>query len=454
MRKVTLLLSLLWSVTIMTAQEDGPKPIKLSKEEQQLVQSNNDFAFRLMREAQTVDSRILSPLSITYALGMLNNGAAGETQKQINEVLGFGEAGADGINQFCRKLLTEAPGLDKETKVSIANTIFVNQGMGYALQEDFIDKANKWYDAQPENRNFADGETRDVINKWGSDHTEGMIKEILTEDEFDPYAVSYLLNALYFKGMWVNKFDKTNTQDEVFNGGIKVPMMHITAPESIEGCEFEYTANDLYQAVKMPYGNRAYLMTVFLPRQGKSISDVLAELDGKSWQFSGKLSYVDLKLPRFETSTNIDLEPIMSALGMPKAFTPEAEFPYFCNVDNHIGLMKQVAKIKLDEEGTEAAAVTIIGEKATGMQEKPFVTFHATRPFLYIISEQSTGAIFFIGQYTGDGTTGIGDAARLKSKEESIKNHEDGTKYNLNGQRLQASPTKGLYINNGKKILR
>jgi serpin B len=433
------------------AQDNEPKEIKLNKAQQQLVQSNNDFAFRLMREVQTEDSRILSPLSITFALGMLNNGAAGVTQQEINNVLGFGEAGADGINQFCRKMLTEAPALDKETRVAIANNIYMNRP--YELKDEFAKKAFEYYDAQPESRDFADGQTRDVINKWGSDHTEGMIEEAIKEDEFNPNAVSYLLNALYFKGMWNNKFDVKNTTDEVFNGGIKVPMMHIIANETGEGCEFEYIENDLYQAIKLPYGTGAYLMTVYLPRQDKTVKEVLETLDGKSWQFNGRASYIDLKLPRFETSTDIDLKPVMSALGMPTAFSEDAEFPDFCNQSTFIGMMKQVAKIKVNEEGSEAAAVTII-EMDKAVSYHDMYKFHATRPFLYIISERSTGSIFFIGQYTGDGTSGIGDAARLMNKEERIKKNEDGIKYNLNGQRLTTPPTKGVYISNGKKILR
>ena len=451
MRKFTLLVTALMTAVVTMAQDNEPKEIKLNKAQQQLVQSNNDFAFRLMREVQTEDSRILSPLSITFALGMLNNGAAGVTQQEINNVLGFGEAGADGINQFCRKMLTEAPALDKETRVAIANNIYMNRP--YELKDEFAKKAFEYYDAQPESRDFADGQTRDVINKWGSDHTEGMIEEAIKEDEFNPNAVSYLLNALYFKGMWNNKFDVKNTTDEVFNGGIKVPMMHIIANETGEGCEFEYIENDLYQAIKLPYGTGAYLMNVYLPRQDKTVKEVLETLDGKSWQFNGRASYIDLKLPRFETSTDIDLKPVMSALGMPTAFSEDAEFPDFCNQSTFIGMMKQVAKIKVNEEGSEAAAVTII-EMDKAVSYHDMYKFHATRPFLYIISERSTGSIFFIGQYTGDGTSGIGDAARLMNKEERIKKNEDGIKYNLNGQRLTTPPTKGVYISNGKKILR
>ena len=177
MRRFTLLVTTLIATLVALAQENEPKSISLTQEERQLVEQNNDFAFRLMREARTNDSQILSPLSITYALGMLNNGAAGKTQQEINDVLGFGEAGADAINRFCRKLLTEAPTLDQTTKVSIANTIYVNNHWNFVLQEPFVEKAQQYYDATPESRDFYDGKTMGVINQWASDHTAGLIKD-------------------------------------------------------------------------------------------------------------------------------------------------------------------------------------------------------------------------------------------------------------------------------------
>ena len=415
----------------------APKEIELTDGERQLIASNNDFAFNLFRKARGEESSVLSPLSITYALGMLNNGAAGQTQDEINQTLGFGEAGADAINAFCKKMLKEAGELDYRTKSLIANTIFVNEGLGYLLQDGFIKKANDYYNAQPQNRDFGDGETMNVINQWASDHTEGMIPEVLKEDTFNPWAVSYLLNALYFKGAWSSPFDAANTKEEPFGGGEAVPMMHKT------DTEFEYDENDLYQAINLPCGNGAYRMSVFLPREGKSVGDVLDALNGNKWQVKGGYHEVDLKLPRFETDTNQDLIDIMSALGMPTAFTEIAEFPYFCNVPVYIGKMFQVAKIKLDEEGTEAAAVTVIGMDATSAPE--IAQFHATRPFLYIISEQSTGAIFFIGQYMGKVPTGVA-APRIQ------QTAEEGAIYNLAGQRVDGS-YKGLVIQNGKKLL-
>lgn len=416
---------------------DAPKEIELTAGEKDLIASNNDFAFNLFRMARGEGNSVLSPLSITYALGLLNNGAAGQTQQEINQTLGFGNVGADAINAFCLKMLTEAGTLDSKTKALIANTVFVNEGLGYQLQDGFIEKANTYYDAQPQNRDFNDGETMDVINQWASDHTMDMIPKVIDKDSFNPWAVSYLLNAIYFKGAWSHPFDAAETQEEKFAGGSKVPMMH-------RYMSVDYTENDLYQAVNLPYGNGAYKMTVFLPREDKTVGDVLEALNGSNWQVKS-LSYdgVDVKLPRFETENNINLVKTMSDLGMPTAFTLSADFPYFCNMPVFIGNMFQVAKIILDEEGTEAAAVTVIMVDTTGGPMPRTAEFHANRPFLYVISEQSTGAIFFIGQYMGSVTADISAPQHQLVPADQL--------YNLQGQRLSAPPARGLYILNGKK---
>ena len=383
----------------VSPEENERKSVSLTRSEQELVTANNDFAFNLFRVADAQNSTILSPISITYALGMLNNGAAGETQAQINKVLGFGETGAEGINAFCKKMLTEAPNLDKSTKVLISNTIYMNKG--YELKPLFVSKANDCYHAEPETRNFADGKTLDVINQWASDHTEKMIEKVLDKDSFDPSVISYLLNAIYFKGAWTEKFDKENTRDEAFKmetGEEKqLPIMH-------QEQEFYYAEDDDCQVLRLPYGNKAYSMTILLPKEGKTVRDLVKTLNKDTWERYQRIgsAIVDVKLPRFESNTDLTLDKIMVTLGMPNAFNPNlAEFPEFCNVPTYIDMMKQVARIKVNEEGTEAAAVTVIFVKLANAAPRR-VSFHATRPFLYIISEQSTGAIFFIGQFMGN----------------------------------------------------
>ena len=450
-----LLVAMLTTTIAFGDSQYEKKTIHLTEAERALVVSNNNFAFRLFKEARKDKDLLLSPLSITYALGMLNNGAAGQTQQQIQQVLGF--SNADEVNAFCRKMLTESVGLDQETKVNIANTIYVNQGLGYQLQDGFAQKALQYYDAIPEARDFADGQTMQVINQWASDHTQGMIPQVLDADSFDPMAVSYLLNAIYFKGVWTMKFDVDNTVEELFvpeqagssqssdaaPSAVAVPMMH-------QWNDFAYAENDLYQAIRLPYGLGAYQLTVFLPREGHTVSDVLAQLDGENWQFKGSSYHVNLKLPRFETDVDVNLKDIMSALGMPLAFSSsQAEFPYFCNASIFISLMKQCAKIRVDEEGSEAAAVTIIGTKETAILDPKEVVFHASRPFLYMISEESTGVIFFIGQYMGknDKLT----ASLMPSVSKGTDHQEI---YDLQGRRVEGTClSPGIYISNGRKAI-
>ena len=413
-------------------QKPNPEDYQLTRSELEMVDQSNNFAFNFFREVTAeygiisprgciapedydekvaMGNNILSPISIIYALGMLNNGATGETQQQINKVLGFADTGAEGINTFCKKMLVKALYNDEDTKLNIANNIYFNTNTGSELNPTFLKLAKENYEAEPELRDFNDGKTMDVINQWCSDHTEKMIEKVLDENSFNPWAVSYLLNAIYFKGNWRSQFEEADTQEETF--GLpetevgqysellkKVPMMH-------QNNLLRYTENDVCQAVKLPYGNGSFAMTVLLPLEGKRIYDVLQTLTADSWTqqycWMGD-AIVDLKLPRFEADTDLYLNGIMSRLGMPKAFTSDAEFPNFCNMDTYIGMMKQKAKIKVNETGTEAAAVTIIGVEATSAGPEPeprHVNFHATRPFIYVISDETTDAILFIGQYTG-----------------------------------------------------
>ena len=374
--------------------------LNLTNSELKLVDETNNFAFNLFRQVAADKSAIVSPISITYALGMLNNGAAGATQTQIDTVLGFGSTGAQDINRFCHKMIAVAPALDSTTKVMIANAIFTNKD--YQLNSDFVSKALTYYEAEAHSCDFRDGKTAGIINKWASDHTEGMIDNVV--NEVKPYAVSYLLNAIYFKGAWSAKFDKKNTRDETFTGYKsikKVPMM-------TQECTYNYRETADCQVLRMPYGNGSYSMTILLPKEGKTVADILSTLNVETWHQLAPLATakVNVKLPRFESKTDVELNNIMATLGMPDAFDErKAEFPYFCDLPTYIGMMKQVARIKLNEEGTEAAAVTVIGSYGTTSvdpKEPERVNFHATRPFLYVISEESTGAVFFVGQYMGD----------------------------------------------------
>jgi serpin B len=209
------------------------------------------------------------------------------------------------------------------------------------------------------------------------------------------------LNAIYFKGTWAHQFRKDLTFRKGFN--------HAGETEEMTYCDmmqqttkFAYTETDDVQALQMPYGNGSFAMTILLPKmvEGKPSNRLPSVPTGDEWRLLNKqmsLVKVDVKLPRFEINTDTDLIPIMQKLGMTKAFTLEADFQNFCNEPTFISLMKQSARIKVNEEGTEAAAVTTTGLQASSVP----ILFQANHPFLYVISEQQTGTVLFIGQYTG-----------------------------------------------------
>ena len=434
MKKIMLFLLFTLTAMISFAQDDDPKEIKLTPSECELVSSNNDFAFNLFRMAHGEKSQVLSPLSITYVLSLLKNGVTGLSKEEINNVLGFANASDEEINVLCKKLVDGMNTLDNQTKVVSSNGIFVNYG--YKVNDAFAEMADTYYNVVPETLDFFDPGTLDYINKWASDHTEEMIKQVLSKDEFNPLAASYLLNALYFKGEWTHHFDKSKTRPTDFDGG------KATADMMFQESDFYYAKNELYQSVVLPYGNKSFQMIVFLPQKGKSIDDVLASLDGSNWLSNHyDAAHVKLSFPRFEATTDIRLNDIMASLGMPRVFAYD-EITEFCDAALHIGLMKQASKIRVDEEGTEAAAVTVV-ETRKGMNE---IVFEANRPFLYVISEQSTGSILFIGQYCGETTAHIGNASSTPYETEAT--------YNLAGQRLMTIPEHGIYIKNGKKIIK
>lgn len=454
MKKIVLMaFATLLSITVV-AQNNGVKTITLTDAERTLVEQNSDFAFNLFRKARGTENYVISPLSITYALSMMNNSAEGITREEICQVLAGGQqtgyADVATMNGFCRKMITQSALIDPDTRVAIANTIYFNGDRnGISLKSAFKQAASTFYDANPSILRFSDEVTLDIINQWVSDQTDGMIHDLLTaEDMKDPNLVSFLLNAICFKGAWRLPFEEKNSKQTFFGTDNKHTAMMMWQVNI-----FDYTQTDLYQSVIMPYGNGAYQMTIFLPQEGKTLDDLLAALNGKNWNTAYYQDYeVHLSIPRIETDTNQNLEDIMSSLGMKNAFLNDnghgfLDLCYYGDNEANsdacwISIMRQKAHLKLDEKGTEAAAATVIGAVDKAMP--PSVSFTADKPFLYIISDYFTGSIFFIGQYMGEVTTGIDENVKIKElKNESI--------YNLQGQRINFLQ-KGLNIVDGKKV--
>lgn len=389
-----------WSVN----EEVDESFLILSDAQHEMVNNNNSFAFSLYNKTMGMNSRVVSPLSVTYLMSMLANGADGETQQQILATLGWAGEGIQqpslqDINDYSRMLIEKTARLDKAVTVEIANYVAVNKE--FKLNSKFQKSVERDYKAGVESLNFTSPSTLKRINDWCNDRTHGMIPSII--NELDPDAVSYLMNAIYFNGTWKDKFSKEETKQEMFRGYTRdiqyVDMMHRHG-------EYYYADGDGYSAVSIPYGNGAFRMTVILPSEGSFLRDVMASMDGGKFQElqrSMEKCNVDLKIPRFTTEVDLPLNDIISALGAPLIFSSQADFSQFARGDFYVSKMFQKAKIEVSEEGTKAAAVTaaIMMMSAVRPEKKRNVVFHADSPFAYIISENSTGSIYFMGQYTG-----------------------------------------------------
>ena len=395
------------------------EPIELSTEQRTFAYDNNQFTLNFLKTVNETDrsekSFIYSPLSITYVLGMVNDAATGLTEKELEETLGFHDGGIQAVNDYCKKLIEGLPKVDEKVTLNIANAIFLNKN--YTMKPKFEQDMQTYYDAKAEALDFSTPSTLDRINGWCKEKTNGMIPSIL--DDIDPSMVSYLLNAIYFKADWASKFDPKNTKNETFatengNSSTDIPMMH-------QNVLISYLKTDTYSAIILPYGTGLWNMTVLLPEKGKTTDDVIKEvaqssiLNNPGWCETGGNYFegyeVDLKLPRFETSSDTDkledgLIGLMKKMGIKRAFDDAlAEIPNMCELPVYIDIMRQKAKIKVNEEGSEAAAVTVVGvaNKSMGSEtmEYPKATFHANRPFVYVIREASSGVILFVGKFTG-----------------------------------------------------
>lgn len=378
----------------------NPGTIKLTTAQQAQVENSNEFAWKFFKEVSKGEQQdvFVSPLSVTYALGMLANGAVGDTQKEILEGLEFRSGKVDDINSLCHQLMIESPKLDKSTKVSMANAVVANKNK--PLQPDFKNVVEKQYQALVTNQDFSSPATLSFINLWASELTHGMVPQLL--DRVHPDAVTYLLNALYFKGIWYRQFDKKRTQQESFTQAdgkkLTVKMMH-------QKERFFAAENDNYQTVVLPYGNGSYEMVVLLPREGKDLSSLLQTMDAKKWKDNLKSTYsskVDLKLPRFTSAYTRELNDVLKLLGMSTMFDREkADLTKMSVAKAFVSTVLQKAKIEVDEEGSKAAAVTVVETAPTATAPSKPILFHANRPFMYAIVEHSTGTIFFMGTYQG-----------------------------------------------------
>ena len=377
------------------------EPIELGRSEQEIVDAQKKFAVNFFKTVcNSEDPRkniIVSPLSMSMAFSMVANGAEGQTFSEIAETLGFKPGEIDALNSLNNTLVSKLPTVDPQVNVSIANSMWVNNGV--KANADFGKKLNENYKAEMYSTDLYSMQGTDAINNWANSKTNGMIPKILSSPVNSLFT---LCNALYFEGKWAEKFDETNTRREIFHNGdgsdAAVDMMSQKCDAKVYIDAGTDASDGKTMTVSKTYGNGAYMMTFVLPPEDMSLNDFISAMDATSlykWISEAETCEIYLKVPRFEVEYGKDdFRGVLGAMGIVRAFQRTGELRGIIDEDVFINKVIQKAKIKVDESGTKASVVTAIGgDTASG----PALVAAFDRPFMYYISEQSTGAILFMG---------------------------------------------------------
>ena len=375
--------------------------VKAKVKSAQILQSSNKFGFNLFKAVnQLADSQniFISPFSTLEALSMTYNGANGSTKDEMTTTLGFNGYSDAEVNDYNQSLTSALVAADSKVAFEVANSIWYKNG--FSVLQPFINLNQTYYNAQVSQLDFTSPSALATINNWCSTNTHGKIPTIL--DNIPTNAVMYLINAIYFKGSWMYQFDSTKTIHTAFKKEDKSTVQHY---QMAMEAEVNYYNGTDCQAIEIPYGDGTFNFVVLLPASGQTISNFISNLDDMKWssiidQFTK--TKVVVKIPKFKFEFNSLLNNPLINLGMIKVFNKDADFSKIVgNTDLEISKVIHKTYIDLNEQGTEAAAVTAVEIIATvsrpGNNDKtPF--FIADRPFVYAITEKSTGAILFIGK--------------------------------------------------------
>jgi serine protease inhibitor len=367
-----------------------------------VVSANTAFGFKLFGKimANNLNRNVfLSPLSVAFALALAADGAAGDTREAMVRALeldGLGKEEVNRANAALRKALLEAGG---EVDLTIGNSLWARKGA--PLKADYVKRAQEYYGAEVRSLDFAAPKAASVLNDWVSKATRGKIPQAFKSISSD--AVAILMNAVYFKGKWAEPFKKELTKDGPFylpDGKIR------TVPMMARGGRFAYLKGEKFQAVSLPYGKGRFSLLLFLPDKSSSLPEFYRHLTGASWQqwlsqFQTKMGSVTM--PRFKLRFEAKLNPVLSALGMGPAFSSKADFS---GIAAHLFLSQVIHQsfVEVNEEGTEAAAVTKI-TLATGRppKDKDKFTLLVDRPFFFAIRDRQTWALLFLGSVADPG---------------------------------------------------
>jgi serine protease inhibitor len=402
---IFILVVLLGLTSCHKTENDLPEIPNLPEKSAQLINSDNAFGLDLFSRTASLAEKnkntTVSPLSVSLALAMTYNGARGETKTEMEKAMNLAGLTPEQINNSHKALVEALQSSDPNVILEIANAIYYHQG--FTVLPDFTSTNRNFYNAEVNSLNFANtAEALKTINGWVAQKTHDKIPTII--DTIDPALRMILLNAIYFNGIWKNKFGEKDTHNYPFylaDGTQKdVPTMKLET-------SLEYTSNNLFSAVNLPYGNGQFQMTVLLPNEGKTTKNVISGLNTDNWQKWMKSfetsKPVVVTMPRFKFSWELKLNDILQSMGMKQAFMGEsADFSGISGgKDLYIGYVIHKTYIDVNENGTEAAAVTAVGMVNTSIgvpDTKKYFTVN--RPFLFAITEKTTGAILFIREVT------------------------------------------------------
>ncbi len=374
-------------------------PRALSGAEEAVLQAGNSFAVELLGRVVATSpgsSAFLSPLSASMALGMAAAGAEGETFEQMRRTLGFGELAREEMGDAYRGLLDLLRGLDPAVEIEIGNALWVREG--FPVETSFLEFVRTSFDAGARTLDFDDPGAAGVINAWAAERTRGRVPSIV-DPPIDPLTMLFLTNAIYFKGDWRERFDSSRTQAAPFHGVRTTASVRLMRQEGT----FRYREEGGVQVVDLPYGGDAFVLTLLLPPEGGSVGALLETLAGDGWDraVSGMAPREgEVYLPRFRMEYRRALREDLVALGMEDAFDPSrADFRGIARDARELGLhvsrVLQKTFVEVNEEGTEAAAVTSVEVGVTSLPQR--FTVRADRPFLVAIRERISGTILFLG---------------------------------------------------------
>jgi len=406
MKTELLALSMLFAVVGLTACSDDPqggntqepRKIELTPVQSRVASEMAPFGWNYFKAAidnTAGENSVVSPLSMEFALALTANGTAGTTRSEILAALGFGADDITDMNSYFKTISSDISSLNPDCKLQIANSIWANtDALSFEFLPSFQQTAAEVFAA--ESRTTNDMNYVADINAWCNKHTSGMIPEFLKKTE-KPKTFA-LINALYFNGKWAHKFDKKDTKPQIFHneiGDIKAtPFMYLS------DVRFKYTDREHAQIVELPYKGGTFSMCLIVPHEDSSIDAAITDISDGGW--ANVLAQMDstnvrLSMPKFKVEYNHDCRDALSSLGINDLYGLNPDFsPMTATAIGGVQVI-QGCVVDVNEDGTEAAAVTLIGGDGTCAAQETAI-IKADRPFIYLIQENSTGAILFIGK--------------------------------------------------------